>query len=226
MKSLIITLFSIILAGIMLFGLTSCGGSGDSNTQPETSISEETTVAEDTTNAQTEAETEAQTAAQNNDDNQSGDKNSNSGKTDIKKIKNKPTVPYNTIYLDLLRKQRNIKYFEVIYVDEDDIPELACFNGDAHLDQVTLFTIYNNHAVKVGKYGQYGSMAYAKNRNRIFAYTGIEENDKLAAKYTYMLRKGKAVKAPDNKGYKIILAGNDGKFLENTIENINNTFKK
>ena len=93
--------------------------------------------------------------------------------------------------------------FDLIYIDDDDIPELAYFIGGAHLHQVAVYTYCNGSAVHLGEVGAYGTIAYSERNNRIFGYTGMEANPELEAKYTYMIEDGSMVQAPDYEGYEL-----------------------
>lgn len=206
-----LTILSIMLAVITALSFSACGISVTTETEPETAIAQEITQAQKTTVEETTT-AEASTIAKTEEPTiKTSEKNT-------KAAAPKAAAGYKTLYSSLL-KSKGYKYFELIYVDEDDIPELVCFNGYAHADRTALYTVYNGKLSKVGKYGMYGSMAYAEKKNRIFGYMGVEENDKLSAKYTYMIQNGSAVNAPDYKGYKSKLAGNDGSYYKNNDTN-------
>lgn len=117
------------------------------------------------------------------------------------KIQAKKNKAAEKAYAQILRK-KNGGSFKLIYVDDDEIPELAYIAGDgAHLDQVSLYIYKDGKATYLRDLGAYGTLPYSEKNNRIFAYSGTEENEKLEAKYTYMIKNGKLVKAPDHKGY-------------------------
>lgn len=202
-----LTILSIMLAVITALSFSACSTNVTTESEPEATQAQETTQVQETTIEETTA-VETPTVAEIE---KTSEKNT-------KAAAPKAAAGYKTLYSSLL-KSKGYKYFELIYVDEDDIPELVCFNGYAHADRTALYTVYNGKLSKVGKYGMYGSMAYAEKKNRIFGYMGVEENDKLSAKYTYMIQNGSAVKAPDYKGYKSKLAGNDGSYYKNNDTN-------
>ncbi|MDO4556736.1 MAG: hypothetical protein Q4B70_16610 [Lachnospiraceae bacterium] len=104
------------------------------------------------------------------------------------------------VYAQILREKGDGK-FDLIYIDGDEMPELVYFEGGAHLDQAELYTIYSGKAVMLGNLGAYGTLAYSEKNNRIFGYTGMEENEELEAEYTYMIENGALAKAPDYKDY-------------------------
>lgn len=117
---------------------------------------------------------------------------------------------FQKAYYDVLREKYNQssgkQWFKLIFIDGNNTPELACFTGYAHMDRVQLYTYYNNKAVYLGSFGAYGTISYSERNNRIFGYTGMSNNDALEAEYTYMIRNGAVVKAPDYKGYKKVTA--------------------
>ena len=111
------------------------------------------------------------------------------------------SVNYREIYAAVLRG-KGTGAFRLIWVDEDDIPELTYFAGNgSHLDQVALYTIYQGQAVYLDDLGAYGSLVYGERVNRIFGYTGMNENAELEKQYTYMIQDGTLVQAPDWDGY-------------------------
>lgn len=235
MKKLLITIVSIFISCLMLIGFTGCNNQNTVSKEAteETEIAFEDEDAAEAEEEETEYELDDSFYEDDNnsdnyedgedsDDYEDDEYDSDDTVNDDNDDASETYVSYKNLYADILRNSDK-RYFEVIYVDNDDIPELVCFNGWAHLDNSTLYTVYNNKAVKVGEFGAYGSMAYAKKKNRIFGYTGLEENDKLEAKYTYMISKGKAKHAPDYKGYKIKVTGNDN-YYKNKESNINKVF--
>ena len=129
---------------------------------------------------------------------------------DTTEAETEPEKPDYQVYADVLQ-EKGSGSFELIYVDEDNVAELAYYDGfGSHLDQISLYTIYEGEAVFLGKLGAYRSMAYSEKNNRIFGYTGTNADDDLMAEYTYMIKDGELVKAPDYKGYSTSHAGSDG----------------
>lgn len=62
--------------------------------------------------------------------------------------------------------------FGLIYIADDEIPELVIIGGQAHFDGADIYTIYNDQVTKVNgdySYGEYGSFSYAPKENRIFS---------------------------------------------------------
>ena len=131
---------------------------------------------------------------------------------------------YLEAYAAILRqKDEEYQYdhrFQLLYIDDDDIPELAYFQGMAHMMGVELYTFYNNEAVYLDRIGAYGTIPYSERNNRIFGYTGINANEELEAKYTYMIKDGALEQAPDYKGYESVSATWYGG-LEINEENLN-----
>lgn len=142
------------------------------------------------------------------------DKNNTDSEKEIKeetsKTTTEPEKPNYEGYADIL-SEKGTGYFELIYIDDDDVAELAYYDGfGSRLDQISLYTIYNGEAVYLDDLGAYRSLAYSERNNRIFGYTGTNADDKLEAEYTYMIKDGKLEKAPDHKGYTASHAGSDG----------------
>lgn len=58
--------------------------------------------------------------------------------------------------------------FALIYLDDDEIPELAVIEGWAHSSGASIYTCEQGEAVFVGKYGQYGAMGYRQKEGIVF----------------------------------------------------------
>ena len=129
-----------------------------------------------------------------------------------------PSDDFCAAYAKVLSGEDSAVKFHLIYVDDDDIPEMVFIPGVAHLHQGHLYTYYNGEAVLLGTVGAYGTFPYSERNNRIFGYTGMQENAELEAKYTYMIQNGALVQAPDYEGYTHTSA-DYGKGYENTEEN-------
>lgn len=125
----------------------------------------------------------------------------------------KPTAEENTpaevslsdvyaAYAKVLEKESYMN-FELVYIDNDDIPELLGHNDGRAIDVPRIYTYYNGEAVFVDNRGAYGCIAYAEKQNRIYGYTGADD-DGQPAEHTYMIEDGKLVKASDYSGYKYI----------------------
>ena len=52
-------------------------------------------------------------------------------------------------------------WFSFIYVDDDDIPELAVSQGWYHAAGVRVFTIYGGKAIELDRFGSYGQCCYS-----------------------------------------------------------------
>lgn len=63
-----------------------------------------------------------------------------------------------------------IPHFNLIYVDEDDIPELAIIDADRHLSSVLIYTYNGEKAVAIDEYGygSYGIASYVPKENLIW----------------------------------------------------------
>lgn len=71
--------------------------------------------------------------------------------------------------------------FSLIYLDEDDTPELVIFTGEIHMDGANLYIYEQGQSVYVGIFGQWGAAGYQEKKGIIFheydqgghGYTGI-----------------------------------------------------
>lgn len=61
--------------------------------------------------------------------------------------------------------------FALVYIDDDDIPELVMTAGGSHLSQVYVYTYYNNFYSYLGQYGMYGTLPYAPEQNAFGDYS-------------------------------------------------------
>ncbi|MDE7436269.1 MAG: hypothetical protein K2N01_10695 [Lachnospiraceae bacterium] len=78
---------------------------------------------------------------------------------------------YETVLADWVAKQpqeKEVAGFALIYLDNDEIPELAIIEGWAHASGVSIYTYEKGEAVFVGKYGQYGAMGYRQKEGIVF----------------------------------------------------------
>lgn len=73
------------------------------------------------------------------------------------------------LYADFLRNTTSDPdfptRFELIYVDEDDIPELAVASGEAHVDHIKLYRILGGEVVFLGEFGYFSNMEYIDHEN-------------------------------------------------------------
>lgn len=71
--------------------------------------------------------------------------------------------------------------FSLIYLDEEDTPELVIFTGDIHMDGANLYIYEQGQSVYVGIFGQWGAAGYQEKKGIIFheydqgghGYTGV-----------------------------------------------------
>ena len=78
---------------------------------------------------------------------------------------------YETVLAEWPTKEpwsKEIPSFALIYLDNDDIPELAVMRGTAHSHGASIFTYEHGEAVFVEEYGQYGEMDYREREGVIF----------------------------------------------------------
>ena len=80
-------------------------------------------------------------------------------------------------YAQTLRAIRNSSArFDLVFINSDNIPELAVAPGGSHLSQVTVYTYYNGKVVMLGDdYGMYGTLPYAPWRNAFGNYSAPEK---------------------------------------------------
>ena len=100
------------------------------------------------------------------------------------------------------------------------ITEMIYFKGSAHSDKVSVYTITKDGAAMyVDDFGSYGTLFYSERNNRIFGYMGMEPNEELERKLTFMLQDGKAVHPSDFSKYPVSTAYIDDGYQVNE-ENI------
>lgn len=95
------------------------------------------------------------------------------------------TSSYAQAYYDLLQEyiasctpaQKVLLRFGLVFIDEDDIPELLIFPDNSHAAGVEVYTYIRDRAAKVGVFGSFGTMQYVKREGLIFsAFTGQGES--------------------------------------------------
>ena len=52
--------------------------------------------------------------------------------------------------------------FDLVFIDDDNIPELVVSEGLAHVAGCNIYTMYNGSCVELGNYGVYGEIGYVK----------------------------------------------------------------
>lgn len=75
---------------------------------------------------------------------------------------------YETVLDELAQKWSDTGRFTLIYLDDDDIPELAFIEGYAHISPVNIYTYDQGEAVYVGYYGSEAITAYWEKKGIIF----------------------------------------------------------
>ncbi|MDO5551275.1 MAG: InlB B-repeat-containing protein, partial [Lachnospiraceae bacterium] len=78
-------------------------------------------------------------------------------------------------YADFLRSyssssQYEHPVFQLIYVDDDDIPELTIAEDNIHASGVSIYTFYEGAVTLLGQFGGYGTCQYSR-RNNLIQYT-------------------------------------------------------
>lgn len=64
--------------------------------------------------------------------------------------------------------------FSLVYINNDNIPELIIHTGPAHASCVEIYTFYNGRAVYLGEFSSNGSLYYYYKRNRFVSlYVGM-----------------------------------------------------
>lgn len=81
------------------------------------------------------------------------------------------SVDWQQLYYDFLQKysaEDMAPTFALLYIDEDDIPELVMnYNGTGRFEQVDLYTIYQNEVCSLGKVGNFSTLNYMEKENLI-----------------------------------------------------------
>ncbi len=95
-------------------------------------------------------------------------------------------APYARAYLEFLTEYtQNSKggkgqgaRFSLVFVDDNDIPELLLMEDDCHAKGVKVFTYYQDQVVELGAFGSFGLMQYVERAGLIFShYMGHGESD-------------------------------------------------
>lgn len=85
------------------------------------------------------------------------------------------SVDYESVYDEYLRSygiDRGIDpKFEYIYINDDDIPELAIADGFGHPDKVNIYMISGNSIIDLGGVGWFGSFEYIDHGNMVHEET-------------------------------------------------------
>lgn len=83
---------------------------------------------------------------------------------------------YIEVYKDFLLNEKqsergqNIR-FQLIYIDEDNIPELILSDGSDHPAKVSIYKFIDNKAVLLGEVGYFGGMEYIDHGNKVHEST-------------------------------------------------------
>ena len=68
--------------------------------------------------------------------------------------------------------------FSLVFVDDNDIPELLLMEDDCHAEGVKVYTYYQDQVVELGAFGSSGLMQYVERAGLIFShYMGHGESD-------------------------------------------------
>ena len=95
-------------------------------------------------------------------------------------------APYAQAYLEFLTEYaQNSKdgkgqgaRFSLVFVDDNDIPELLMMEDDCHSKGVKVYTYYQDQVVELGAFGSFGLMQYVERAGLIFSnYKGHGESD-------------------------------------------------
>ncbi len=95
-------------------------------------------------------------------------------------------APYAQAYLEFLTEYaQNSKdgkgqgaRFSLVFVDDNDIPELLLMEDDCHAEGVKVYTYYQDQVVELGAFGSFGLMQYVERAGLIFShYMGYGESD-------------------------------------------------
>lgn len=145
-----------ILSFITIFTLCACGDKTPAvSNGPVASASEETST-ETVSSAETENVEEPEPAA----------------------VKKAPSafkaIRMYADFLDDLAKDdevlRSTLRYDLLYVDNDDIPELVYMEDSAHSSMVHMCLAYEDGVFEVGEFGEYGNFSYLENKGRILSF--------------------------------------------------------
>ncbi len=62
--------------------------------------------------------------------------------------------------------------FQLVFIDDDDVPELALCTGDQHVNNVRIYGVKDDSLVCIGTYGDSGRMMYSEKRDLIISSFG------------------------------------------------------
>ena len=102
------------------------------------------------------------------------------------KSKDMQQAPYARAYLEFLTEYTQDSKdgkgqgarFSLVFVDDNDIPELLLMEDDCHAKGVKVFTYYQDQVVELGAFGSFGLMQYVERAGLIFShYMGHGESD-------------------------------------------------
>lgn len=60
--------------------------------------------------------------------------------------------------------------FHLVYIDDNDVPELLIMEDSSHLSGARVCTYYQNKVVEIGTFGSSGEMLYVEKQGTIFSY--------------------------------------------------------
>lgn len=60
--------------------------------------------------------------------------------------------------------------FRLVYIDDDDVPELLIMEDSSHASGARVCTYYQNKVVEIGAFGSSGEMLYVEKQGKIFSY--------------------------------------------------------
>lgn len=106
--------------------------------------------------------------------------------------------------------------FDLVFIDDDNIPELVVSEGLAHVAGCNIYTMYNGSCVELGNYGVYGEIGYVKNSGRIMlsnlqqgyasCFVGEIRDGAIQTIFTASSNTGAVI---DESEYKFIVNDND-----------------
>lgn len=83
-------------------------------------------------------------------------------------------TPWAQAYCEFLEEKLKEKQFlndsagfRLVYIDDDDVPELLIMEDDFHGAGVSVCTYYHNKVVEIGEFGSMGNMFYAERQGKI-----------------------------------------------------------
>ncbi len=172
-------MLTVLLAAAVLAGFTACSSSRpDVETEVLTTVNEETAAEAAAPEATAAEETAEETTAQNTE----AAPVSEAASTEAADYKE----AYRQFLLTYLKKDDLSDYacFSLIYLDDDDVPELVISDGDFHLSTAHLYAFDGAQVRHIDDVGNYGTFTYESRKSLIYV-EDVAQGHFMAAKLEY-----------------------------------------